>query len=188
MTSVCATKNFSILVTSPCLTDTLNISNTKFTSSVLTYNVKSAASVFSWTDSDATSAGLLTTTCGAFTWTVTKSDGQAIDSTFFTINLGTKTISTYTTDFTKVGTYFNLAKVCYTELGLTSVCDTKTFSIVVNNPCLTDTLTIDATKFVSPVMTYDVKSTASVFSWTDAYAASVGGYTAICGAFTWTVT
>ncbi len=68
--TVFKTQNFSILVTSPCFTDTLTISTTKFTTPTLTYNIKSTAAVLSWTDSDATSAGLLTATCGAFTWTV----------------------------------------------------------------------------------------------------------------------
>ena len=125
----------------------MTIDKTKFTTPVLIYGVKSETAVLSWTDADAKNK-LGLTICGSLTWTVTNTDGlTAIDSAVFTENytLTTKTLSTYTTDFAKAGTYNMLAKVCYSELGLTSICGTQTFSIVVKNPCLTDTLKIDAT-------------------------------------------
>ena len=87
----------------------------------MTYNVKDAAAVLSWNNSDATSNNDLTATCGAYTWTVTKLDGStAIDSTVFTgsYSAATKTLSTYTTSFSKATTYDMLAKVCYTETAL----------------------------------------------------------------------
>ena len=77
-------------------------------------------------------------------------------------------------------------KVYYTDF--TTISKTQNFSIVVKNPCLTDTLTIDPSKFASPAMTYNVRSAASTLSWTDSNAASAGGYKANCGTFTWTVT
>ena len=78
-------------------------------------------------------------------------------------------------------------KSCYIELGLTSICDTLKFTIDVKNPCLTDTLTISATIFTTPALTYNVKTAASTLSWTDADVTSDGGFKANCGDFTWTV-
>ena len=120
---------------------------------------------------------------------MTLADGlTAIDSTVFTVDCTseTKTISVYTADFAKAATYSMMAKACYTDVP--TKCGSRTFTIIVNNPCLSDTLTIDATKFATPALTYNVKSTAGVLNWTDANAASTGGFTTICGAFTWTVT
>ena len=81
-----------------------------------------------------------------------------------------------------------LAKVCYSESGLTTICGTQTFSIVVINPCLTDSLSIDTSKFDSPALTYNVKDGAKALSWTDSVAISVKGLLPTCGTLTWTVT
>jgi len=89
-----ATQNFSIDVINRCLLDTLTISTTKFATPALTYNVKDASTVWSWTETDVTST-LGLTTCGTRTWTVTKTDGSAIDLIFTSsdFTLATKTIS-----------------------------------------------------------------------------------------------
>ena len=120
---------------------------------------------------------------------MTKTDGSAIDSTIFNLDIANKKITTYTTDFSKVATYSMKVKVCYSEAGLTAVCSDQSFTIIVTSPCSTDTLAIGATEFASPALTYNAKSAASVFSWVDAAATSVKGFTsAQCGAYTWTVT
>ena len=121
---------------------------------------------------------------------MTKIDESAIDSIFTgAYSTKTKTISTYTTDFAKAATYSMKVKVCYSEAGLTAVCSDQSFTIVVTNPCSTDTLAIGATEFASPALTYNAKSAASVFGWVDAAATSVSSFTsAQCGTFTWTVT
>jgi len=109
------------LVTSLCLTDTLAVGTAIFASPAFTYYIKDATGVFSWNDSAASSVNNLAypTTCGAFTWTVTKTDGSLIDSTIFTTGdytLSTKTIDVYTTDLAKATTYDMQVKVWYTEL------------------------------------------------------------------------
>ena len=48
--AVFITQNFSILVTSSCLTDTLRLDTTIFASPALTYTIKDVAALFSWTD------------------------------------------------------------------------------------------------------------------------------------------
>ena len=104
--TISKTANFTIIVVNPCLTDTLTIDETKFAYPALTYKVKDTAAVFSWTDSAATSVNGIGATCGAFTWTVTKIDGSAIDTIFTgAYTAATKTLSTYTTDFTQVAIY-----------------------------------------------------------------------------------
>ena len=141
----------------------------------MTYNVKSAASTLSWTDADATSAGGLTSICGTFTWTVTQTDGSAIDPIFTgTYTATTKTLSVQTDDFTKATTYTMWVKVQYTDWP--TIFQTKEFTVDVKNPCLTDTLTISANKFAIPAMTYNVKTAASTLSWTDADVTSDGGF------------
>ena len=89
----------------PCLSDTLNINTTKFTSPALTYNIKYAAEVFSWTNADVSSVNNLTI-CGSFTWTVLKDDGMTeIDLTVFTLDTTTMTRTVYTIEFSKTATY-----------------------------------------------------------------------------------
>jgi hypothetical protein len=116
---ISSAQNFSILVTSSCLTDTLTLDTTKFASPAFTYNVNNAAADFIWTDASVSSDNNLTT-CGTFTWTVTKTDGfTAIDSEVFKagdFNLATKTINVYTADFSKADTYYMQVKVFYTKL------------------------------------------------------------------------
>ena len=60
--SVFATKDFSIAVINRCLLDTLTISPSKFATPALSYNIRDAAGVLSWTDTDATSTLSLTST------------------------------------------------------------------------------------------------------------------------------
>ena len=106
--TVFVTKDFTIVVVTPCLSDTLTVDATKFASPVSTYIIKYTATDFTWTDINVASFKNLIATCGALTWTVKKTDGvTAIDSTVFTgdYTSATKTISTYTTDFTKAGNY-----------------------------------------------------------------------------------
>ena len=79
--TVLKTQNFRIDVINRCLLDTLNLSTLKFASPALIYNVKDASTVLSWTETDVTST-LSLTTCGTRTWTVTKTDGSAIDLIF----------------------------------------------------------------------------------------------------------
>ena len=149
----------------------MTIDTTKFSSPALTYNVKSADSVFSWEDAAATSVNSLTATCGAFTWTVTKADGSTID-TIFTgdYTSTTKTLSVQTDLFTKVATYNMRVKVQYTNYSTVSkIID---FSIKVTSPCLTDSFTISNTIFGSPAYTYKVLDPSGVFSWTDSDATS----------------
>ena len=76
-------------------------------------------------------------------------------------------------------------KVAYTELP--SVFTTQNFSISVINPCLTDTLSLDETKFASPAKTYTIRDVATVFSWADTAATSDKSLTT-CGPFAWQIT
>jgi len=64
---------------------------------------------------------------------------------------------------------------------------TQNFSILVRNPCLTDTITLNTTKFASPAFTYNVNNAAADFIWTDASASSDNNLTT-CGPLTWEVT
>ena len=83
---------------------------------------------------------------------MTKTDGTAIDTIFTgAYSASIKTLSVLTNDFAKAATYPMLVKVSYTEL--TQISMTQTFSIAVNNPCLTDSFTIDASKFAFPALT-----------------------------------
>ena len=126
------------------------------------------------------------TTCGALTWAVTKTDGStAIDPDVFTLDLTSKTISTYTTLFSKEASYPMQVKVYYSELP--TVLKTQNFSIKVINRCLLDTLTNSTTKFATPALSYDIRNTAAVLSWTDTDVTSTLGLTT-CGALTWAVT
>jgi hypothetical protein len=77
-------------------------------------------------------------------------------------------------------------KVKYTNYPTVFV--TKDFTIVVVNPCLSDILNIDVEKFASPALTYVIKNTATVLTWTDKNVASFKNLIATCGALTWTVT
>ena len=111
-------KDFSIIITSPCFNDIFTFSSTKFptASPALTYYVKNAAAVLSWTDADANST-LSLTICGTRTWTVTKTDGSVIDNIFtgvYTAEINS--ISVQTTLFSKTGTYDMKVKVWYTDL------------------------------------------------------------------------
>ena len=76
-------------------------------------------------------------------------------------------------------------KVYYTELP--TIQATQNFSIEVINRCLLDTLTISTTKFATPALSYDIRNTAAVLSWTDTHVTSTLGLTT-CGALTWAVT
>ena len=83
--TILTTRNFSILVTSPCLYDVLTIDATKFPSPALTYKIRLPTDVFKWTDSAVTSVVNLPTICGPYSWKVTKRDEVTpIDSTIFT--------------------------------------------------------------------------------------------------------
>ena len=53
--------------------------------------------------------------CGSFTWEVTEINLSAIDSSIFTLSLGSKTITVATSDPTKVGSYIMKVKVYYTD-------------------------------------------------------------------------
>ena len=53
--------------------------------------------------------------------------------------------------------------------------------------CSADTLTISATKFALPAITYDIRAPTSTFSWTDSDASSDNGFTN-CGGLTWAIT
>ena len=55
-----------------------------------------------------------------------------------------------------------------------------------NDPCLLDTLAIDATKFANPAIIYDIRSDAITFSWTDSHVTSNNSLSD-CGAFTWEI-
>ena len=160
-----------------------------FISPSLTYDIKGTASSYSWTDSNATSdSGFTSVECGTFTWTVTQTDGSAIDSIFTeSYTSATKTISTYTTDFAKAATYSMRVQVQYTDYP--TVLITKDFTIEVTSPCLTDSLTLDAIKFASPALTYIIGASSAALSWTDSAATSAGSLTsAQCGMVTWQVT
>ena len=65
-----ATIDFNIVVVHPCAEDTLTIDPAIFIPTLLTYNLYSAASDFTFTDSAAISANSLTT-CGDLDWTIT---------------------------------------------------------------------------------------------------------------------
>lgn len=60
-------------------------------------------------------------------------------------------------------------------------------SACVANPCETDTLSIDALVFSSPVLTYNLHNAAEPFTFTDAAAVSSGSLTS-CGVLVWTIT
>ena len=93
--AVYKTQNFTILVTNACLTDTLTIDAMQFLTPAASYYIRHAAVTLSWSDTFVTSAVNLPSVCGSYSWTVTKTDGvTAIDSTIFSLNLTTKTIST----------------------------------------------------------------------------------------------
>jgi len=85
----------------------------------LTYKVKSAASVLSWTDSVVTSKKDIGSNCGAFTWDVTQTDGvtpikpDVFPSVLY--NLATNAIAVETTDFSLAGTYRIQVKVWYSD-------------------------------------------------------------------------
>ena len=99
---------------------------------------------------------------------MTQIDGTSpIDSAVFTIDytVNPMTISVYTTDFSKAATYNMRVKV--EDAKYSTVFATKDFTIVVVNPCLADTLSVSSSKFASPALTYNVKSTAGVLSWTN---------------------
>ena len=164
---ISATQDFSIDVINRCLLDTLTINAAKFpiTTLALTYYVKDAAKVLSWTDADATST-LSLTTCGTRAWTVTKTDGSAIDTIFTALyTAAINSISVQTTLFSKAGTYDMKVKVWYTDLP--SVTTTQDFTILVTSPCLTDTLTISTAKFNAAAFSYNIRNAAGVFSWLD---------------------
>jgi len=76
-------------VANPCTTDTLSIDASVFASPALTYNLYNAAEPFTFTDAAAVSSGGLTS-CGVLVWTITKSDGNPLDSLVFTLDLGLK--------------------------------------------------------------------------------------------------
>ena len=185
-TGIFATRDFSIAVINRCLLDTLTISSTKFATPALSYYIRHVGENLNWADTDVTST-LGLTTCGALTWSVKKIDGLTdIDSAVFPLlNLSTKVLFTYTTDFAKEATYPMQVKVHYTELPTISA--TRDFSIAVINRCLLDTLTISSTKFASPALSYDIRNAAGVLSWTDTDVTSSLALTT-CGALTWSVT
>ena len=164
---ISATQDFRIDVINRCLLDTLTINAAKFpiTTLALTYYVKDAAKVLSWTDADATSS-LSLSTCGTRTWTVTKTNGSAIDTIFTALyTAAINSISVQTTLFSKAGTYDMKVKVWYTDLP--SVSTTKDFTILVTSPCLTDILIISAAKFNTTAFSYNIRNAAGVFSWLD---------------------
>ena len=84
LATIFTAQTFTILVTSPCLTDTLIINSAKFPTPAVTYNIRYPAHVFSWSDTFVTSAVNLPSVCGSYSWTVTKIDGvTVIDPTIF---------------------------------------------------------------------------------------------------------
>ena len=88
----------------------------------------------------------------------------------------------YTTDLNAVGTYT-------VRITANTVCTTsyKEFTVTVKS-CASDTFTINAAMFLSPSLTYNIKGTASPYSWTDSDVTSDSGFTSTqCGTFTWTV-
>jgi hypothetical protein len=112
------TQNFSIVLTSPCLTDTLTLDTSLFASPALIYTISDPASVFSWTDAAAKSVKSLTN-CGTLTWVVTKEDGvAAVDSIFILgdLTLTNKSIHIFTNDMFKADTYKMQVKSYYTLL------------------------------------------------------------------------
>ena len=127
-----------------CETDTLSILTNKFPSPSLTYSIKSTVDVYRFWRSWGISAGLITEAeCGKRIWTVTQIDGTSpIDSTVFTIDytVNPMTISAYTTDFSKAAIYNMRVKV--EDANYPTIFATKDFTIIVVNPCLTDTLTV----------------------------------------------
>ncbi len=179
-----------IIIVDLCLTDTLTVDASKFTPTLLTYNLRDAANDFTFTDAAAISTGGLTN-CGDKEWTITKtSDGTAIDSAVFTLDIATATvnkkITTQSSDALKAATYGMTVTVKYKDYPL--VTDTENFDIVVVDLCVTDNLTIDATKFITPsLLTYNLRDAANVFTFTDAHAVSSGGLT-YCGDKEWTIT
>ena len=140
-TAIPSYADFDIIVVNPCLTDSLTIVESSFPSPALTYNLKDSATVFSWTDEDATSVGSLTI-CGSLTWDITAEDGiTAIDSTIFTLDPAKKTLRVEASDFSKAATYTMQVKVYYTDFQAKYT--TRKFDILLQVPCFRKTLTFE---------------------------------------------
>ena len=176
------------MVVDLCATDTLTIDVSKFTPTLLTYNLRDTANVFTFTDVHAVSTGGLTN-CGDKVWTITKSDTNPVDSSVFTLDIATATatkkITTQSSDATKAATYPMTVTVKYTNY--LSITDTANFNILVVDLCAADTLTIDPSVFTSTLLTYNLRDTANVFTFTDVAAISTGSLTN-CGDKEWTIT
>ena len=185
------TENFDIVIVDLCATDSLTVDVTKFIPTLLTYNLRDTANVFTFTDAHAVSTGGLTN-CGDKEWTITNLDTTALDTSVFTYDIATatasKTITTQSSDATKAATYPMTVTVKYRDYP--SITNAANFNIVIVDLCATDTLAIETSKFTPPpalLLTYNLRDTANVFTFTDAHAVSSGGLTN-CGDKEWTIT
>lgn len=103
------------------------------------------------------------------------------DTSFFTPVTNTE-LQWYTADGSNMGTY----TVTVTATSGCSIA-TATYTVDVLDACSVDSLTIDATKFANPALTYNVRAPMETLSWTDSHVSSDNGLTD-CGALVWTVT
>jgi hypothetical protein len=77
-------------------------------------------------------------TCTTLAYTLTKSDGTAIDTTIFSFTTSPLQLSTYTTLATNIATYSFILKATLTGDVQTA---SATFTVVINSKCYGQTLT-----------------------------------------------
>ena len=158
---------FDIIVVDPCLTDTLTIDPSVFLSPffpVLTYDLRSGAKVFTFTNTAAISGSGLSS-CGDLDWTILKkSDDSAIDSDLFTLDIAststTKKITVQSSDIAKVSTYGMTATVKYKDYSTVAPASIN-FDIVVDDPCSSAIITFDSV-LPSTSVTYTIGANADV--------------------------
>jgi len=116
---------------------------------------------------------------------------SASTSSIFTFDSANFELKTLTTDLTKARTY-NLEIQARFSGGSPEYSWTNTqngaiaFTLTLH-PCVTDTLSIDSSIFVTPALTYNLYNVAEDFTFTDSAAISSQTLTT-CGTLVWTVT